>query len=129
MIKMKTAPAKSTLNNPIDDDQGSVVSSSESEVSFEDSKDRRSSETRREDVGAPEVLVRRENRVISVVRVVVILVLISAASSTGVFIYHFTRDAELESFKVAFEGKDGRSTLFNSLVNPRKFTSDMGYNV
>lgn len=61
-----------------------------------------------EDRDAPEVLVRRENRIIGVVRVIVLLLLISVAAAISTFIYSYTADAEVDAFMTACDGVGDR---------------------
>ena len=109
---MKNSCLKRSLDNFFDDDHESECSLEKSDLSNceDDDLEGKSSDDNCEDARAPEVLVRRENRVISVVRVVVILILFASASATAFFVYRFTRNAELEAYQVAFEGKISSKT-------------------
>ena len=55
-----------------------------------------------QEMDTPEVLVRRENQAVRITGIVVLVVLLAAASLTSFLTYRFTRDAETASFRDSF---------------------------
>lgn len=66
------------------------------------------------DGDSPEQIIKRENRVIFLIRIVVVLVLISAAVSTAAIVYTVTSQAEQSSFETEFDAV--ASKIVDSLV-------------
>ena len=85
----------------LDDD--SVEDSLEDGISEVATLTESNSGTSSEDENAPEALVRNENTAVGIVRVVVLLVLVSAATITGILVYRFNSSSEQESFESEFD--------------------------
>ena len=57
---------------------------------------------------APEALVRKENKALSITRIIVFLVLVASAVATAFLVFRFARDSEEDSFENQFDGVAGR---------------------
>lgn len=76
------------------------VDSSESERS----RRRNAPATSTPDEDSPEVIVRRENRAVFMIRIMVLLVLLVAASATAWIVFTVVREAERDAFHSEYDG-------------------------